>query len=81
MAKDGLPSPFSNLQCLHFWLNIKCNPTVTWNFHILFQFLVKIPRTVSIPKEGDMTKFNGLAVETRNGVVNTSSKKIQTLIY
>ena len=24
------------------------------NFHILFQFLVKIPRTVSIPKEGDI---------------------------
>lgn len=65
-AKYSIPGFLSNLQCLHLWLDIKCDSRLTRNFHIFFHFLVKIPRPISVPEESYMTKFYCLTVTERN---------------
>lgn len=64
-TKNSISRLFSYLQCLHLWLDIECDSTITWNFHILFQFFIKISRSISIPEEGDMAKLDSFTIEQK----------------
>lgn len=64
-AKDSISGLLTNLQSLHLWLNVKGNPTITRNFNIFLHVLIEVPRSISIPEKGNMTKFNCLTVQKK----------------
>lgn len=64
-AEDSIPCLLSNFQGLHLWFDIERYSAVTWNLNIFFHGWVKVARSISIPEEGDMTKFDGLTVKQR----------------
>lgn len=61
-TKDHIPSLFSDFQGFHFRLRIECDPSVAWNFEVLFHTVVEIPGTVSVPEKGHVAEFDGLTV-------------------
>jgi hypothetical protein len=74
-AKYSISRFFSNLQCLHLWLDVECNSTITWNFHVFLQFWIETSRAVSIPEESDMTKFDSLTVDVRESEKEKASHR------